>query len=136
MDNVIIREYQENDLDAVNRILLNAFEEEKIGFKDDNITEVVAEIDNQVVGYLILTKVLNLVKGKYYYLIDYVCVDEKKRGIGIGKKLLDYAEEYARSNNAIYTQLTCSTFRTSAHKLYEKCGYIKRDSILYRKELE
>ena len=136
MDNVIIREYQESDLDAVNRILLSAFEESKVGFKDDNITEVVAEINNQVVGYLILTKVLNLVKGKYYYLIDYVCVDEEKRGMGIGKKLLDYAEEYARSNNAIYTQLTCSTFRTNAHKLYEKCGYIKRDSILYRKELE
>ena len=67
--------------------------------------------------------------------IIYVKVDKRYRGQGIAKKLLDYAEEYAKENKAIYLQLTCSTFRTSAHKLYEKCGFIKRDSDLYRKEL-
>ena len=134
--NILVRKYEDKDLESVNKILNSAFEEQKSEFNDNNITEIVAEVDNIVVGYLILTKVLNPIKGKYYYLIDYVCVDENYRGKGIGKKLLDYSEEYARNNNAIYLQLTCSTFRTSAHRLYKKCGYKKRDSYLYRKGLE
>lgn len=134
--NILVRKYQDKDLESVNKILNSAFEEQKSEFNDNNITEIVAEVDNLVVGYLILTKVLNPVKNRYYYLVDYVCVDDDYRGNGIGKELLSYAEEYAKSNKAIYLQLTCSTFRTSAHELYKKCGYKKRDSYLYRKGLE
>ena len=133
--NIEIRKYNENDLEGVNKVLKQAFSVEKDNFNNELCYEIVACSDKEVCGYLLLTKVLNPVLNKYYYLVDYVCVLEEYRGQGIAKKLLDYAEEYAKENKAIYLQLTCSTFRTSAHKLYEKCGFIKRDSDLYRKEL-
>ena len=49
---------------------------------------------------------------------------------------MNYAEEIVRSDkDALYLQLTCSYHRVAAHRLYERCGYIKRDSDIYRKVL-
>ena len=82
-----------------------------------------------------MTRVLNPIKNKYYYLIDYVCVLSKYRGLGVSDKLMEYAFKLAKENDAMYLQLTCSRFRDAAHKLYERCGFIKRDSDIYRKEI-
>lgn len=133
--NIEIRNYKETDLDSVNFILNEAFNVTKNNFDGDNFHEVVACIDGKVVGYLLLTKVLNPVKDKYYYLVDYVCVDSNYRGYGIGKKLISYAEDIAKKDNAMYLQLTCSYSREAAHKLYESCGFIKRESDIFRKEI-
>ena len=130
-----VRDYLEDDLDGVNTILEEAFNHSKSNFNISNCREIVACSDGVVVGYLLLTKVLNPIKNKYYYLVDYVCVDSNYRGKGIGKKMLSYAEDIAMNDNAIYIQLSCSRFREAAHKLYDSCGYIKRDSDIYRKEL-
>lgn len=133
--NCIVRKYEEKDFEAVNHILKEAFGVEKDSFSGDSFCEIVCEKDNTVVGYLLLTKVFNPIQKKNYSLIDYVCVDSSCRGIGIGGKLLEYAEKVARENESMYVQLTCSRFRVSAHRLYEKCNYQKRDSDIYRKEL-
>ena len=133
--NVDVRKYEESDLEGVNKILGEAFNTSKNNFTDDIFYEVVACVDGNVVGYLLLTKVLNPVKDKYYYLVDYVCVDSNYRGYGIGKKLISYAEDIAKKDNAMYLQLTCSYFREAAHKLYESCGFIKRESDIFRKEI-
>ena len=88
-----------------------------------------------VVGYLLLTKVFNPIREFYYCLVDYVCVASDYRGLGVSDKMINYAESTAKSMDCKYMQLTCSTFRTSAHKLYQRCGFVKRDSFIYRKEL-
>ena len=131
-----VRLYQNNDLESVNNILRESFNITKNNFNYNNITEIVACLDNKVCGYLILTKVLNPIKNRYYYLVDYVCVSSNYRRLGIGKKLMDYATLLANKDNAMYLQLTCSTFRKDAHKLYKKCGYVKRDSDIFRRKLE
>ena len=101
----------------------------------DNIFEIVATVEDKVVGYLMLTKVWNPILQKYYCLVDYVCVSSSYRDGGVGKKLLDFAYQVAKGESAIYLQLTCSRFRIAAHHLYEKCNFIKRDSDIYRKEI-
>ena len=133
--NIEVRDYKDEDLESVNRILEESFNISKKSINNDCFREIVSTIDGKVCGYLLLTKVLNPVKDKYYFLVDYVCVDSKYRNLGLGKKMLSYAEEVACSYNAMYLQLTCSTFRIEAHKLYESCGYVKRNSDLFRKEL-
>ena len=130
-----VRDYIDEDLDKVNSILKEAFSVEKGNFKDGVFKEIVACSDGDVCGYLLLTKVLNPIKNKYYMLVDYVCVSSKYRGLGIGKKLMEYAEKYALEEKVMYLQLTCSTFRVAAHKLYESCGFVKRDSDIFRKEI-
>ena len=130
---IVIRKYQDTDLDSVNNILNEAFQKQKENFSDDNFYEVVAQCNEKVVGYLLLTKVLNPIKNKYYYLVDYVCVLSEYRGLGISDKMMEYAEKIVRENKGLYIQLTCSRNREAAHKLYERCGYEKRDSDIYRK---
>ena len=131
-----VRKYRESDLDAVNKVLLEVFSYTKSNFKDDSFKEVVVLVDDVICGYLLITKVLNPIKNKYYCLFDYVCVSEKYRGLGLGEKLTRYAEEVALEDSPMYLQLSCSYFRQDAHKLYEKCGFEKRESDLYRKVIE
>lgn len=132
---VMVRDYQDSDLEEVNTILKEAFNIEKNSFESNEFHEIVATIDDKVCGYLLMTRVLNPIKNKYYYLLDYVSVLKECRGKGIGTKLLEYAEDIARGENAMYIQLTCGYQRVEAHKLYEKNGYIKRESDQFRKEL-
>lgn len=131
-----VRFYENRDLDSVNTILEEAFKVSKSNFNNSSIKEIVALADGNVCGYLLLTKVLNPILNKYYYLVDYVCVSSSYRGCGIGKKLLSFAEEVALRDDAMYLQLTCSSFRIAAHKLYENCGFVKRDSDIFRKVLK
>ena len=131
-----VRFYENRDLDSVNTILEEAFKVSKSNFNNSSIKEIVALDDGNVCGYLLLTKVLNPILNKYYYLVDYVCVSNSYRGRGVGKKLLSFAEEVALREDAMYLQLTCSSFRVAAHKLYESCGFIKRDSDIFRKVLK
>ena len=133
---VIVDYYKEEYLDDINKVLKEAFNIEKSNFSGEEFKEIVAIVDNKAVGYLLLTKVLNPIKNKYYYLVDYVCVLSNYRGLGISDKLMKFAEDIALNDDAMYLQLTCGTQRVAAHKLYERCGYIKRDSDQFRKVLE
>ena len=134
--NIVVDYYKKEYLDQVNSILNEAFNVTKGNFRGEQFKEIVSIVDDEIVGYLLLTKVLNPIKDKYYYLVDYVCVSSKYRGLGIGDKLMSFAEKIARGDGAIYLQLTCGIHRVAAHKLYERCGYIKRDSDQFRKVLE
>jgi ribosomal protein S18 acetylase RimI-like enzyme len=133
---VIVREYKEKDLDSVNIILSEAFNIEKENFNYENNKEVVATLNNQVVGYLLLTKIYNPIKNISYFIVDNVCVLSSKRGLGIGKKMLDYVDTIAKEDNISYITLTSNYQRVAAHKLYEKCGYIKRESNIFKKEVK
>ena len=130
-----IRKYTDIDLEKVNDVLKEAFSIEKGSFSSDEFIEIVASNNGDICGYLLLTKVLNPIKNKYYMLVDYVCVSSKYRGLGIGKKMINYAYDIAKSEKVMYLQLTCSTFRVAAHRLYESCGFVKRDSDIFRKEI-
>jgi len=130
-----VREYCDTDLDRVNKILKDNFNYTKRNFSNPNFKELVALVDGKVGGYLLLTKILNPVKEKFYYLVDYVCVDSNYRRMGLASKLLDEAYVIAKKDDAMYLQLTCSRFREAAHKLYMSSGYVKRDSDIFRKEI-
>ena len=135
MVKIEVRDYQNSDLDKVNEILNESFNAFKSNLTDDCFHEIVSLNDGEVSGYLLLTKVLNPIRNKYYCLVDYVCVASKYSGSGASDKLIEYAIGIAKKMGASYLQLTCSTFRVSAHKLYERCGFEKRDTDVYRKVL-
>lgn len=130
-----VRNYRDTDLDSVNIILKEAFNESKRNFKNSNFKEIVVCVDGKVAGYLLLTKILNPIKEKFYYLVDYVCVSSNYRRMGLARKMLEEVYKIAKENNAIYIQLTSSRYREAAHKLYLSCGYVKRDSDIFRKDI-
>ena len=130
-----VRKYEAKDKKEINQLLEESFSVQKENFQEKDFQEIVAEVGNVVCGYLLLTKVKNPILNQHYYLIDYVCVRKDYRENGIGKELMKYAEEIAKEEKTMYIQLTCSHNRVEAHQLYEKCGFIKRKSDIFRKDL-
>ncbi len=130
-----VRKYKREDYERVNEIIIEAFGYSKSDTSDDRAIEFVAVIDDVVVGYLILNEMIDIIKNKKFYHIDYVCVDSKYRGQKIGKNMMDYVIDFAKENGGSKIELTSNPTRVAAHKLYESCGFIKRDTDVFRKEL-
>ncbi len=132
-----VREYRMTDYFDVSRILEEAFGVTKANVNpDNNYKEYVAVVDDVVAGYLVLTRVLDLVKGRPYYLVDYVCVAKSYRNLGLGQLLMERVLEVARKDKALYVELTSRKDRVAAHHLYEKVGFEKRDSYIFRRTLQ
>lgn len=132
-----VREYRITDYFDVSRILEEAFGVTKANVNpDNNYKEYVAVVNDVVAGYLVLTRVLDLVKGRPYYLVDYVCVAKSYRNLGLGQLLMERVLEVARKDKALYVELTSRKDRVAAHRLYEKVGFEKRDSYIYRRTLQ
>lgn len=132
-----VREYRMTDYFDVSRILEEAFGVTKANVNpDNNYKEYVAVVNDVVAGYLVLTRVLDLVKGRPYYLVDYVCVAKSYRNLGLGKLLMERVLEVARKDKALYVELTSRKDRVAAHHLYGKVGFEKRDSYIFRRTLQ
>lgn len=58
--------------------------------------------------------------------IDNVVVDESARGLGVGKKLMDWIEAKARAEGCEMAVLDAFTHNSDAHRFYFREGYIVR----------
>lgn len=133
--NVIVRKYDDLDYDIVNNLILNSFGYEKKRISNTNVLEFVCEVDSNIVGYFNMTKNVDIVKDIKINHIDYVCVDSNYQGLGIGKKMMEYAIDYSIKDGVNRLELTSSSKRVIAHKLYLSLGFEVRDSSIFRKEL-
>jgi ribosomal protein S18 acetylase RimI-like enzyme len=64
--------------------------------------------------------------------IEDVVVDSSARGKGIGEKLVRLAVAFALEKGITKIDLTSGSNRTDANKLYQKLGFEKRDTNVYR----
>lgn len=60
-----------------------------------------------------------------FVVMENLIVDEKARGLGVGKLLVSYIEDRARERNCFYLTFTSLAIRTEAHAFYEGIGYPK-----------
>ena len=134
--NVLVREYSEKDLEDVSRIIQEAFGYGKPNIKDENAKEFVCTIDDKVVGYFYIFLKKDIIKNILVGDIEYVCVDSNYRGQGIGGKMMDYAQRYAKANGIVRFDLTSGNQRIAAHKLYLNHGFEKRDTTVFKKEIK
>ncbi len=67
--------------------------------------------------------------------IEDVVVDESARGKGVGQALNDAALERAREAGAKTVDLTSRPSREAANRLYQRIGFVQRDTNVYRYEL-
>ena len=102
----------------------------------DNKTPIFVAVDeeNQVAGYAfcifqqhINNNILTDVRTLY---IDDLCVDEKKRGMGIGTALFEYIVAYAKENGCYNVELNVWSFNKDAIRFYEKCGMVPQKTIM------
>ncbi len=132
---ILVREYSNKDIKDVSRILFEAFGYEKPNITDKSAKEFVCTIDNTVVGYFYIHLKQDIIKNILVGDIEYVCVDTNYRGQGIGGKMMDFACDYAKENGIARLELTSGNQRLAAHKLYLGHGFEKRDTSVFRKEI-
>lgn len=132
---VIIRKYEDRDLETLNNLLKEVYTCKRKGtISSDNI-ELVAILDNKVVGYMILSKLYDVVNDIYYGHINYVCVLEEYRNKNIATKLLEEVFRICKDEKIKYIELTSNSSRIAAHHLYKKLGFNIRETNVFRKEL-
>jgi len=96
----------------------------------------VAEAAGRIIGWLEVFQpcsVLNRNDAEVGALI----VEESARNAGVGRKLMDRAEEWAREHHCTAVYLRSNIVRREAHTFYEGRGYkIMKTQHVFRKELE
>ena len=93
-------------------------------------TLFVARVDGRIVGSLTLAT-FRIPTGVRAWIED-VVVDESARGHGVGEVLNLAALDRAREAGAITVELTSRPSREAANRLYQRMGFVTRDTNVYR----
>jgi ribosomal protein S18 acetylase RimI-like enzyme len=93
----------------------------------------VARVDGNIVGSLTLVT-FRIPTGIRAWIED-VVVDETARGHGVGEALNQVAIEAARHKGAVTVDLTSRPSREAANRLYQRIGFVQRDTNVYRLSL-
>lgn len=137
-----IRRYSHRIYDAVIRLLpqlnpdkaLPDSEHVKDIIRSKNTRLFVAELKGGKIAGLFTLVTYDIPTGKKFWIED-VIVDETERGKGIGEKMMIFAIEYARSAGASEIDLTSRPERIAANLLYQKLGFVRRETNAYRYKL-
>lgn len=144
-----IRRAKDTDLNGINDLLYQVlmvhhngrpdlFKANVKKYTDDELLQIIADdekpifvgVDEEenVLGYAFCvfqqhkdSHVLTDVKTLY---IDDLCVDEKSRGLHIGKQLYEYVLNFAKEQGCYNVTLNVWSCNESAMKFYEKCGLV------------
>jgi len=141
MSNLLIREAQAGDLEAIIRL----HEEDELGQHGDLWSPetrpayeaafaaiqrspenrlFVALDGDEVVGTFQLTFIPNLTgRGALRVKVESVKVKAARRSTGIGAKMMAFAEDHARNHGARAMELTSNKTRKDAHRFYERLGF-------------
>lgn len=94
------------------------------------MTLFLARVDGRIVGSLTLA-VFPIPTGIRAWIED-VVVDSGARGRGVGEALNRAALDHARARDAITVELTSRPSREAANRLYQRLGFVSRDTNVYR----
>jgi predicted N-acetyltransferase YhbS len=97
----------------------------------------VAEVSGSAVaGMISLVRFPALRLNGFQVCIEEMVVDSAHRGMGIGGRLVRFAEAYAREKGAVMLEVLSNRKRESFHrKFYEKNGFVLSNHAVLRMEL-
>ena len=115
-------------------------------FKEDikNKSLYVSKINHEVVGCIMLSSF----KDDVYKSVNWITPDEYNLYIhrlavhpifqkkGIARKMMDFAEDFAKSNNYISIRLDTFSQNPRNNKFYKSRGYNKLDDVYFPKQSE
>ena len=93
-------------------------------------TIFVARVEGRIVGSLTLA-MFRIPTGIRAWIED-VVVDDSARGHGVGEALNRAALDHAKANGAITVELTSRPSREAANRLYQRMGFVARETNVYR----
>ena len=91
---------------------------------------LIARVDGRIAGSLTLA-MFRIPTGLRAWIED-VVVDGEARGNGVGEALNLRAIEEARKRGAVTVDLTSRPSREAANRLYQRLGFVARDTNVYR----
>ena len=99
--------------------------------RSDSATVLIAEDDKgDILGSM--TLVLFRIPTGVRAWIEDVVVDTEARGMGIGQALNEYAIQMAEQAGAKTIDLTSRPSREAANRLYQRLGFVARETNVYR----
>ncbi len=107
---------------------------EEIINSENSVLFIATDKNDIIIGTL--TLLINRIPSGQKVSIEDVVVDNKMRGKGIGKKLTQFAIDYAVKQGFAEIDLTSSPTRVAANKLYQKLGFVLRETNIYRLNLK
>lgn len=144
---MVIRRAVKTDIDGINKLLYEVlmihhngrpdlFKPDVKKYTDEELAAIIeddskpifvaADEDGKISGYVFCIfqqhrndNILTDIKTLY---IDDLCVDEKRRGMHIGKQLYEYVVDFAKSQECYNITLNVWSCNQSAVKFYERCG--------------
>jgi ribosomal protein S18 acetylase RimI-like enzyme len=121
------------DREKWNKHMVEVFEN---FYKRENSEIFVAEDErHRFVGYLFVGESRDMMTGLSYGFVYDIFVEEKSRGKGIGKMLMEKAESYCREKGFSRIALSVSAANDSAMRLYSRMGF-KPEHMILGKELK
>lgn len=104
------------------------------GIVGDSATVVFVARDGGVIVGLLTLAMFRIPTGMRAWIED-VVVDGRARGKGVGEALNRAALATARQRGAKTVDLTSRPSREAANRLYQRIGFVRRDTNVYRYEL-
>jgi streptothricin acetyltransferase len=142
---ILIREYTSSDFPQVKKLILDAenfgepfLETEILNIKKNTTPGLgkifVATISGQIIGYI------SLGRRTFASMIDSIIVSRSHQRKGVGRKLVEKAKEYAKSQGLHVLRTDTGAFMDYAIKFYlacgfEPCGYVEHDFSIGSKQL-
>ena len=116
--------HQKGDLDAAIQFL-----KERISNKESVI--LIAKDGENYAGFTQLYPIFSSVGMKRMWLLNDLYIDKTYRRKGIGKALVEAAQNLVRETNASALLLETDTSNTQAQQLYLNTGFIQSSTIFY-----
>lgn len=127
--------YDDKYLDSLNELLNLSFQLKKVGKVADQDIELIAVVDDKVVGYLVLNRLIDGIRGVNYFYVNYVCTHPNFRNQHIATKMFEKVFSLCKETGVAYLELTSNPKRVAAHHLYDKLGFQVRETDVFRKEI-
>ena len=103
-------------------------------FSDPQKIIIVAEQDSKVIGLISMIILQRLNRAKQELYIPEMVVTESKRSLGIGKKLMEFCETFAKKNDCHRIRLESGNSRIRSHSFYKDLGF-EQSSLSFSKNM-
>jgi GNAT superfamily N-acetyltransferase len=97
-------------------------------------TPIVATLDKKVVGLVGIHRMVTVHRDAPVGRIPVLVVAEEAQGLGLGRMLVDAAEQWCRKKGCKLIEVTSNDRRAQAHAFYRHMGY-ERTSIRFFKKI-
>jgi len=92
---------------------------------------LVGTVDDKVVGWMQLQRTMSIETGDYVEITGLV-VDERVRGQGLGRLLVQEAFKWSKTKGCLRLRVRCNILRTESHKFYENMGFkLKKEQKVF-----